>query len=76
MFMSIPRAVNPSATFAKMISVAEYVSSELNGSVTDPDGSRLSTAHLSLIQRQVNGIGEAMRRLGIVPGSEEALRLF
>ena len=76
MFMSIPRAVNPSATFAKMISVAEYVSSELNGSVTDPDGSRLSAAHLSLIQRQVNGIGEAMRRLGIVPGSEEALRLF
>lgn len=76
MFMSIPCAVNPSATFAKMISVAEYVSSELNGSVTDPDGSRLSSAHLSLIQRQVNGIGEAMRRLGIVPGSEEALRLF
>ena len=76
MFMSIPRAANPSGTFGKMISVAEYISAELNGSVTDPDGSRLSPAHLSLIQRQVNGVGEAMRRLGIVPGSEEALRLF
>jgi len=76
MFMSIPRAANPSGTFSKMVSVAEYVSAELNGSVTDPDGSRLSPAHLSLIQRQVNGVGEAMRRLGIVPGSEEALRLF
>ena len=76
MFMSIPRAANPSGTFGKMISVAEYVSAELNGSVTDPDGSRLSPAHLSLIQRQVNGVGEAMRRLGIVPGSEEARRLF
>jgi hypothetical protein len=59
-----------------MLSVAEYLASELNGSLADPDSGRLSPAHLALIQRQVTGVGESMKRLGVTPGGEEALRLF
>ena len=76
MFMSIPRCTEPSKSFGEMLSVAEYLASELNGSLVDPDSGRLSPAHLALIQRQVNGVGEAMKRLGVTPGGEEALRLF
>ncbi len=57
-------------------SATEYLASELNGSLADPDSGRLSPAHLALIQRQVNGVGESMKRLGATPGGEEALRLF
>jgi len=76
MFMSIPRCTEPSSSFREMLSVAEYLASELNGSLADPDSGRLSPAHLALIQRQVNGVGESMKRLGVTPGGEEALRLF
>ena len=76
MFMSIPRCTEPSRSFGEMLSVAEYLASELNGSLADPDSGRLSPAHLALIQRQVNGVGESMKRLGVTPGGEEALRLF
>ena len=76
MFMSIPRCTEPSKSFGEMLSVAEYLASELNGSLADPDSRRLSPAHLALIQRQVRGVGEAMKRLGVTPGAEEALRLF
>jgi len=76
MFMSIPRCTEPSRSFGEMVSVAEYLASELNGSLADPDSGRLSPAHLALIQRQVNGVGESMKRLGVTPGGEEALRLF
>jgi len=76
MFMSIPRCTEPSKSFGEMLSVAEYLASELNGSLADPDSGQLSPAHLALIQRQVHGVGESMKRLGVTPGGEEALRLF
>ena len=76
MFMGIPRCAEASRSFGEMLSVAKYLASEVNGSLADPDSRRLSPAHLALIQRQVNGVGESMKRLGVTPGGEEALRLI
>ena len=59
-----------------MIAVAQYVASELSGELCDPDGGEISESGVATIRQQVTDVGELFHRVGIVPGSEEALRLF
>lgn len=76
LFMSIPRVPSPVAVFDEMIAVAQYAASELSGVLRDPDGGEIGESGVEKIRQQVTGISELFHRVGIVPGSEEALRLF
>ena len=76
LFMSIPRVPDPLAVFDEMIAVAQYAASELSGELRDPDGGKIGESGVEKIRQQVTDIGELFHRVGIVPGSEEALRLF
>ena len=76
LFMSIPLVSDPLNVFDKMISVAQYVAFELSGDLQDPDGSMIDHKGVENIRNQVISIGEAFHRVGILPGSAEALRLF
>ena len=75
-YMNVPRVSRPSATFADLMSVANYVCNELDGLLVDPEGEIISDSHLEAIRRQVHSLEASMRRYGIAPGSEEARRLF
>ena len=76
LFMSMPRVPDPLAVFDEMIAVAQYAASELSGELRDPDGGKIGESGVEKIRQQVTDIGELFHRVGIVPGSEEALRLF
>jgi hypothetical protein len=76
LFMSMPRAPDPLVVFDEMISVGQYVASELSGELRDPDGGEIGELAIKKIRQQVTDIGEVFHRAGITPGSEEALRLF
>ena len=47
-----------------------------DGEVRDPDGGKIGESGVEKIRQQVTYLGELFDRVGIVPGSEEALRLF
>jgi cell division protein ZipA len=76
LFMSIPRVPDPLAVFDEMIAVAQYAASELSGQLRDPDGGEIGESGVEKIRQQITDIEELFHRVGIVPGSEEALRLF
>jgi FtsZ-interacting cell division protein ZipA len=76
LFMNIPRVEHPARTFTELRSVAQYVSTELNGSLVDPDGVILSAAQFDSIRRQIQSIEWSMKKYGVEPGSDEARRLF
>jgi hypothetical protein len=76
LFMNIPRVEHPTRTFTELRSVAQYVSTELNGSLVDPDGAILSSAQFDSIRRQIQSIERSMKKYGVEPGSDEARRLF
>lgn len=76
LMMNVPRVERPGATFLELLSVAEYVAAELGGSLVDPDGVPLAAAQYARIKHQVRNIESAMTRYGVVPGSDEARRLF
>ena len=76
LFMNIPRVEHPARTFAELRSVAQYVSTELNGSLVDPDGAILSSAQFDSIRRQIQSIESSMKKYGVESGSDEARRLF
>jgi hypothetical protein len=76
LFMSVPRVPDPLGVFDEMIAVAQYAASELSGQLRDPDGGEIGESGVEKIRQQVTDIEELFRRVGIVPGSEEALRLF
>ena len=76
LFMSIPRVLDPLAVFDEMIAVAQYAASELSGQLRDPDGGEIGVSGVEKIRQEVADIEEIFHRVGIVPGSEEALRLF
>jgi hypothetical protein len=76
LFMSVPRVPNPVDVFEQMISVAQYTTSEFSGELRDPDGGLIDESGVEKIRQQLTVIGEEFYRVGIDPGSEEALRLF
>ena len=76
LFMSIPRVPDPLAVFDEMIAVAQYAASELSGQLRDPDGGEIGVSGVEKIRQQVADIDELYHRVGIVPGSEEALLLY
>jgi hypothetical protein len=76
LFMSIPRVSDPIAVFDEMIAVAQYSASELAGELRDPDGGSIAESGVAKIRQQVTDICDLFDRVGIVPGSDEALRLF
>ena len=76
LFMSIPRVFNPLAVFDEMIAVAQYAASELSGELRDPDGGKIGEPGVEKIRQQVTDFCELFDRVRIIPGSEEALRLF
>ena len=62
--------------FDEMVAVAQYAASELSGELRDPDGGEIGESGVEKIRQQITDITELFHRAGIVPGSEEALRLF
>jgi len=76
LFLNVPTVPRPSQTFSDLISVATYVSTQVDGSLVDPEGSPLTESQLDGIGRQIRSLESSMKRYGIEPGSEEARRLF
>jgi cell division protein ZipA len=76
LFMNVPRVSDPSKVFGELVSVAEYAASELAGELQDPDGNAIDQSGFEQIRQQISSLGETLTRAGIIPGSEEALRLF
>jgi predicted nucleic acid-binding protein len=76
LFMNIPRVPDPLVVFDEMIAVAQYTASELSGQLRDPDGGEIGELGVEKIRQQVTDIEQLFHRVGIIPGSEEALRLF
>jgi len=76
LFLNVPTAPRPSQTFSDLISVATYVSTEIDGVLVDPQGEVLTNAQFDSIARQIRSLESSMKRYGIDPGSEEAKRLF
>tara|TARA_Y100000588_G_scaffold108639_1_gene119086 strand:- start:7197 stop:8387 length:1191 start_codon:yes stop_codon:yes gene_type:complete len=76
LFLNVPTAPRPSQTFSDLISVATYVSTEIDGVLVDPQGKALADAQFDSIARQIRSLESSMKRYGIDPGSEEAKRLF
>ena len=76
LFLNVPTAPRPSQTFSDLISVATYVSTEIDGVLVDPEGKALADAQFDSIARQIRSLESSMKRYGIDPGSEEAKRLF
>ena len=76
LFLNVPTVPRPSQTFSDLISVANYVSTELGGALVDPQKGRLAEAQFDSISKQIRSLELSMKRYGIDPGSEEANRLF
>ncbi len=76
LFLNVPTVHRPSQTFLDLISVANYVSTELGGVLVDPDKGKLAEAQFDSISKQIRSLESSMKRYGIDPGSEEANRLF
>ena len=76
LFLNVPTVPRPSQTFSDLISVANYVSTELGGVLVDPDKGKLAEAQFDSISKQIRSLESSMKRYGIDPGSEEANRLF
>ena len=76
LFLNVPTVPRPSQTFSDLISVANYVSTELGGALVDPQKGKLAEAQFDSISKQIRSLELSMKRYGIDPGSEEANRLF
>ena len=76
LYMNVPRVARPSVTFSDLVSVAQYVCVEIDGTLTDPEGEAINEAHFDAIRRQIRSLEGSMKKYGIDPGSEEARRLF
>ncbi len=76
LFLNVPTVQRPSQTFSDLVSVATYVSSQIGGSLVDPQRGALSDVQFDGIVRQIRLLESSMKRYGIEPGSEEAVRLF
>ena len=76
LFLNVPTVPRPSQTFSDLISVANYVSSELDGVLVDPQRGMLAETQIDSISKQIRSLESSMKRYGIDPGSEEAKRLF
>ena len=74
--MSIPLVTDPLNVFDTMIAVGQYIALELSGSLQDPESGLIDQKAVEKIRQQVSNIGEAFHRVGILPGSDEAFRLF
>ena len=76
LFLNVPTVPRPSQTFSDLISVATYVCTQIGGSLVDPQKGALSDVQFDDIARQIRSLESSMKRYGIEPGSEEAIRLF
>ena len=76
LFLNVPTVPRPSQTFSDLISVANYVATELGGVLVDPQKGRLSEGQFDSILKEIRSLELSMKRYGIDPGSEEANRLF
>ena len=76
LFMSVPLVSQPIDALEKMYSVAQFMSLELSGTMQTPDGADIDTHEMEKIRQQVITITDVFHRVGILPGSEAALRLF
>ena len=76
LFLNVPTVPRPSQTFSDLISVATYLSTEVDGVLVAPQGEILADAQFDSIARQIRSLESSMKRYGIDPGSEEANRLF
>ena len=76
LFMSIPLVTDLLNVFDAMIAVGQYIASDLSGSLQDPEGGLIDQKAVETIRQQVSNIEETFHRVGILPGSDEAFRLF
>lgn len=71
-------AVNrsPGAVFAEMVDAAKAFASRIKGEVIAPGYDDLSMEDAEAIRKSIEKVASEMESYGIIPGSEEATRLF
>ena len=76
LFMNLPLVSRPIEALDKMYSTAKLMSLELSGTIKTLDGADIDTNEIDKIRQQIIEIADVFHRVGILPGSEVALRLF
>jgi hypothetical protein len=74
--LDVPRAADPPRTFDQMKMTAKRLAHNLGGQVVDDNQRELDDAALAAIRTQVDDAADALRAVGIEPGSPRALALF
>ena len=71
-------AVNclPGAVFSEMVDAAKAFASRIKGEAVAPGYDVLSNDNIEAIRRSIEKVAGEMESYGIVPGSQEAIRLF
>ncbi|MXX17328.1 MAG: hypothetical protein F4Z52_09050, partial [Gammaproteobacteria bacterium] len=71
-------AVNclPGAVFSEMVDAAKAFASRIKGEAIAPGYDVLSNDNIEAIRRSIEHVASEMESYGIVPGSQEAIRLF
>lgn len=75
-FMQVPRVRDCVTVFSDMISVAKQLADRMGGRMVDQDMKALTESGVNTIRAQIELIVIDMRKRGIPPGTEAALRLF
>ena len=74
--LDLPHAAQPVQRFDQMTALAQSLSSDLEGIVTDDRRATLNPHSIALIREQIAAIEARMAAQGLVPGSALARRLF
>jgi hypothetical protein len=76
LMLDVPRAVEPRLAFEEMVKAGRAMASLLSAELVDESGRRLEPRDFQLIAEQVSSKEQALKQIGIEPGSPIALRLF
>lgn len=74
--LDVPRVENPTESFDLLVKTAQSLARELQVNLMDDHRVQLTDAGLARIRTQIAGVEAKMCANKLVPGSEQALRLF
>ncbi|MEE8388258.1 MAG: cell division protein ZipA C-terminal FtsZ-binding domain-containing protein [Acidiferrobacterales bacterium] len=75
-FLQVPCVLECVTVFSDMVTVAKQLADRMGGRVVDQDMKSLTDSGANTISAQIELIASDMRKRGIPPGAEAALRLF
>ena len=70
---SVPRSADPVTVYDRMVKAVEYAQKRLGGTLTDEEG---RVINISATATEIRSIAEELTKVGLKPGSKDALRQF